>query len=277
MDIDDIVVLSPHTEPPKKDDAPFHADSTPSLHHPSLAASVAVIDPCDRFRQCVASCVSASTRFVVEGYTSVDEFFDHRKSPAPSIVMFCSRVRKHSATLGEISRLLNRNPSWQVVVLADAEDRGLLVDFLRLGARGVIPPSYPVKAVIEVLQTVLAGGTFAPFEDFPAGSPNSVRRLMPGNGGLTNREDQVVSLLRSGKPNKQIAYELGLSIGTVKIHLHNIMLKLGAHNRIQVLAYQGLIATPQPAVSYPALSAATDTGSIADLIHGATAGADNPA
>jgi DNA-binding NarL/FixJ family response regulator len=277
MDIDDVAVLSPHTEPLEIDDAPFHPDSTPSRHHSNPAASVAVIDPCDRFRQCVASCVSASTRFVVEGYTSVDEFLDHRKSPAPRIVMFCSRAGKHSATLGEISRLLNRNPSWQVVVLADAEDRGLLVDFLRLGARGVIPPSYPVKAVTEVLQTVLAGGTFAPFEDFPAGPPNSARRLMPGNGGLTNREDQVVSLLRSGKPNKQIAYELGLSIGTVKIHLHNIMLKLGAHNRIQVLAYQGLIATPQPAVSYPALSAAADTGSIAYLIHGAAAGADNPA
>ena len=277
MDIDDIVVLSPHTEPLEKDDAPFHPDSTPSRHHSNLAASVAVIDPCDRFRQCVASCVSASRRFLVEGYTSVDEFFAHRKSSAPCIVMFCSRVREHRATLSEISRLLNRNPSWQVLVLADAEDRGLLVDFLRLGVRGVIPPSYPVRVVIEVLQTVLAGGTFAPFEDFPAGSPNSVRRLMPGSGGLTNREDQVVSLLRSGKPNKQIAYELGLSIGTVKIHLHNIMQKLGAHNRIQVLAYQGLIATPQPAVSYPALSAATDTGSIADLIHGATARADNPA
>jgi DNA-binding NarL/FixJ family response regulator len=54
-------------------------------------------------------------------------------------------------------------------------------------------------------------------------------------GGLTAREAQIVELLRSGKPNKQIAFELDLSLGTVKVHLHNIMKKLGAHNRLQVL------------------------------------------
>jgi DNA-binding NarL/FixJ family response regulator len=67
-------------------------------------------------------------------------------------------------------------------------------------------------------------------------------RPAANGAGLTNREEQIVSHLRSGKSNKQIAYELDLSLGTVKVHLHNIMKKLGAHNRIQVLATQNPVA-----------------------------------
>ena len=51
---------------------------------------------------------------------------------------------------------------------------------------------------------------------------------------LTCRECDVVSKLRECKPNKIIAHELGMSISTVKVHIRNIMRKLGATNRMQV-------------------------------------------
>jgi DNA-binding NarL/FixJ family response regulator len=48
---------------------------------------------------------------------------------------------------------------------------------------------------------------------------------------FTEREKAVHERLRRGLPNKLIAYELGISIGTVKMHLHNLMTKLRVHNR----------------------------------------------
>ncbi len=48
---------------------------------------------------------------------------------------------------------------------------------------------------------------------------------------LTPRERQVAFLVTRGLSNKDVARELGLSEGTVKIHLHNIFRKLGAKNR----------------------------------------------
>jgi DNA-binding NarL/FixJ family response regulator len=52
---------------------------------------------------------------------------------------------------------------------------------------------------------------------------------------FTTREQDALSLIRQGKSNKQIAYELKLSESTVKVHVRNIMAKLKAHNRTQVV------------------------------------------
>jgi DNA-binding NarL/FixJ family response regulator len=45
----------------------------------------------------------------------------------------------------------------------------------------------------------------------------------------------VLSLLRLGKANKIIAYELGMSESTVKVHVRNIMRRMGATNRTQAV------------------------------------------
>lgn len=50
---------------------------------------------------------------------------------------------------------------------------------------------------------------------------------------LSQRELQVALALGKGKPNKIIAFELGVSETTVKSHVHSIMEKLGATNRVQ--------------------------------------------
>ena len=52
-----------------------------------------------------------------------------------------------------------------------------------------------------------------------------------GNARLTPRELDVVRLVSNGLPNKSIAHQLGLQVGTVKIHLHNIYKKLSVLNR----------------------------------------------
>ncbi len=54
---------------------------------------------------------------------------------------------------------------------------------------------------------------------------------------LTPRERQVAFLVTRGLSNKDVARELGLSEGTVKIHLHNIFQKLGAKNRYGLILH----------------------------------------
>src|SRR5438270_790129 len=48
---------------------------------------------------------------------------------------------------------------------------------------------------------------------------------------LTSREREVIPLVAQGLLNKQVARRLGVSEGTVKVHLHNIFQKTGVHNR----------------------------------------------
>jgi DNA-binding NarL/FixJ family response regulator len=58
---------------------------------------------------------------------------------------------------------------------------------------------------------------------------------VPETGPLTTRELAVLSLLRQGKANKIIAYELGISENTAKVHIRNILRKVGATNRTQAI------------------------------------------
>jgi ATP/maltotriose-dependent transcriptional regulator MalT len=53
---------------------------------------------------------------------------------------------------------------------------------------------------------------------------------------LTERERQVLQLIAEGMTNKEIAQELILSVGTVKVHAHNIYGKLGVSGRTQAIA-----------------------------------------
>lgn len=50
---------------------------------------------------------------------------------------------------------------------------------------------------------------------------------------LTNRERDILLLIRLGKTNKQVADELGVSVNTVKTHMKNLFAKLKVHNRTQ--------------------------------------------
>ena len=54
---------------------------------------------------------------------------------------------------------------------------------------------------------------------------------------LTERETEVMRLVAQGLSNKQIAETLLLSVGTVKIHVHNIYGKLGVSNRVDLTLY----------------------------------------
>jgi two-component system nitrate/nitrite response regulator NarL len=52
---------------------------------------------------------------------------------------------------------------------------------------------------------------------------------------LSHREQEVATLICNGLPNKLIANQLGLTVGTVKQHVHNILLKLKVHRRAQLI------------------------------------------
>jgi DNA-binding NarL/FixJ family response regulator len=62
---------------------------------------------------------------------------------------------------------------------------------------------------------------------------------------LTPREDQVAMLVARGLSNKEVAHELGVCGGTVKLHIHNILQKLGVRNRYGIIAGHVPLAWPR--------------------------------
>jgi DNA-binding NarL/FixJ family response regulator len=145
-----------------------------------------------------------------------------------------------SAATRNVSTICQAFPDIPLVLLSDAEEAGqpgTLRSALKSGAHGFIPTrTTGIAVTAAAFRFVKAGGTFAPVDllitaqrDTP-GLSEAARQSL-----LTPRQTEVLSLLQQGKANKIMAHELNMSESTVKVHVRNIMRKVGATNRTQAV------------------------------------------
>lgn len=100
--------------------------------------------------------------------------------------------------------------------------------FLKLGARGIVRKTAEAAAVMACLRAVAQGGTWMEETLFQQGHRSEDGRV---RSDLTVREQQVLELVEQGLRNKDIARQLGIRPGTVKIHLKHIFEKTGVRGR----------------------------------------------
>jgi DNA-binding NarL/FixJ family response regulator len=128
----------------------------------------------------------------------------------------------------------------RIVVLTVYQGEEDIYRALRAGAMCYMLKDSLPDDLVEVIRNVHAGGSPIP----PAIASQLARRLSQPT--LTEREQQVIELLASGKRSKEIAGSLGIAKDTVQIYLRNIFAKLKVHDRlsaITVAARRGLIRT----------------------------------
>jgi len=164
-----------------------------------------------------------------------------------------------------IDELRRRHPAVPVIVLSGYEDPAIMRGVLERGVLGFIPKAYSPDVMLSAVRLVLAGGVYVPpmlLSALPPGVVAGVPGAAPGAGAqspsprlggagsptlehlrkvLTERQVEVLQLLSQGKPNKLIGRSLGISEGTVKIHLAAIFRALNVRNRTEaVVAAQSL-------------------------------------
>ena len=164
-----------------------------------------------------------------------------------------------------VQALRQRSPDLPVIVVSGYEDPAVMRSALDHGARGYIPKAYSPEIMLSAVRLVLAGGVYVPpmllsgaaaevvlagvpaVADLPQ-APEARRSNAPTLDSLrtvlTERQVEVLQLLSQGKPNKLIGRALGISEGTVKIHLAAIFRALNVRNRTEaVIAAQALTRT----------------------------------
>jgi two-component system nitrate/nitrite response regulator NarL len=99
--------------------------------------------------------------------------------------------------------------------------------FLQAGARGILRKTAGLTTVLACLRSVAAGRSW--MEDCVFRDPGRAENYPRSE--LTAREQQVLELVEQGCKNKEIAVELGIRPGTVKIHLKHIFEKTGVRGR----------------------------------------------
>jgi DNA-binding NarL/FixJ family response regulator len=108
--------------------------------------------------------------------------------------------------------------------------RELAHQAMALGVRGILRKNLPIDLFLKCLHKVLEGEVWFEKSLTSAFFAAPVVRL-------SKREGQLVSLLAQGMKNKEIAYQLSLSEGTVKVYLSRLFEKLGVKDRFELALY----------------------------------------
>jgi two-component system, NarL family, nitrate/nitrite response regulator NarL len=140
-----------------------------------------------------------------------------------------------------VARDLHKSGDMPYVVLLTAQlHEDQLIEALHLGVRGFILKEMATKLLVECLRRVHAGGQWLEKDSANRAMAKLVRREAKGREVatlLTPREIEVVRMVAKGLTNKEIASELCIADGTVKIHLHNIYEKVKINRRAELVRF----------------------------------------
>ncbi len=150
--------------------------------------------------------------------------------------------------LEAIGRIHSTCPEVPIIIISAVFDPEILQKTFDIGVSGYVSKAFPNNIIMSAINLVIAGGMYIPPELLQLNLQNRtlpIRELIADlndnkkpvkeNNVLTPRQTEVVQCLSEGLSNKQIAYKLGLSEGTVKIHITLLMRALDVSNRVQAV------------------------------------------
>jgi DNA-binding NarL/FixJ family response regulator len=149
--------------------------------------------------------------------------------------------------LDVLRQMARSNAPTRAVVLTAAASDDEVLQAIRLGIRGLVLKESAPRTLVECVRRVYAGGQHIEPQfltramDASHQRPSGSRELAEV---LTPRELQIMRLVADGLRNKEIAQDLDISEGTVKIHLHNVYEKLNVDSRVELALMarsQGLV------------------------------------
>jgi DNA-binding NarL/FixJ family response regulator len=219
----------------------FMNGNTNGAHTPQMAPvpseSIRTVSVCDTqpvTMEGVRTLLSGSSDLqFLNASESLDQAMELAKDAPPDVLML-DKAFGIQAILDWLSPAADANgtvphgsPHTSIVVWGVSVSEAEALRFLQAGARGILRKTAGLPSIVACVRTVAAGRSWMEdcvFRDSGRGDryPRSE---------LTAREQQVLELVEQGCKNKEIAQELGIRPGTVKIHLKHIFEKTGIRGR----------------------------------------------
>jgi len=155
----------------------------------------------------------------------------------PDVVLLDMRMPGMDG-LGVLRQLRQAGLSMPISMLTTSSNEQDLVEALRSGAQGYLIKDMQPDELVVALRDIVAGKTVVAPDLAPV-----LAKVVQGEtvteqddspfDELTPRESEILGLLAEGQSNKTIARNLGISDGTVKLHVKAILRKLGVHSRVE--------------------------------------------
>jgi two-component system, NarL family, nitrate/nitrite response regulator NarL len=158
---------------------------------------------------------------------------------APFDLCLCDLVMPGADPLHGITHLQSIAPDMPVLVVTSQQDDTLMLALINAGVAGFVPKASTSPIISAAVTLALAGGRYLP--------PRIIGLAMalPAQANpLTPRQTEVIKAAAQGRTTKEIARDLGLAPSTVKTHLDQAMVTLGAKNRteaVRLAAQSGIV------------------------------------
>lgn len=201
---------------------------------------ILVVDDHALFRQGLAMLLSElyPESEILEAATSSAALDAAELNPDIKLVLLDLKLENGSGfdTLEKLSQGLSGTP---VAVVSASEDSRDIANSYRSGAKGYIVKSSTSEILRHALPLIMAGEIYIPSHAMslvtssPDVSPDTAAQSANADDvpRLTPRQQEILLLMAQGMQNRDIAAELGMLEGTVKVHVKSILQKLGVNNR----------------------------------------------
>ena len=204
--------------------------------------TIALVEDDPNLRETLAEIISSASDWqLVASYPDAEAALEGMKSACPQVVLMDIQLPGMSG-IECVGRLKAQHPEVlaAMVTLYDNNDR--IFDALAAGASGYLLKRDAPTKLRECLEDLLAGGS--PMSSAIARKVvQHFQKEPPAKNedhNLTPREKQILELLVKGGLYKEIAWDLGIGVETVRTHLHNIYAKLHVRTRTEaVVKYLG--------------------------------------
>lgn len=182
------------------------------------------------FREGLSTIISAQPdmRLVAVAATAADAIVAFRQR-RPDVTLMDVRLAGASG-IDALAAILQEFPDARIIVLTTVEGDAEIKRALRIGAAGYVLKSAPPNELLGAIRAVHGGRRVIPTD------VAAKLAVHYADDDLTRRELDVLSLIKEGHRNKQIADRLGIAETTVNFHIRNLVEKLGAHDRAHAVA-----------------------------------------
>lgn len=204
--------------------------------------TIALVEDDEALRETLADLISSSPSWqLVAAYPSAEAALEGMKETCPEVVLMDIQLPGMSG-IQCVAKLKELHPEAQVLMVTVYDNNDRIFDALAAGASGYLLKRDAPAKLLESLDDLLAGGSPMSsaiarkvVQRFQAAPPSK-----NDDHNLTPREKQILEQLVKGSLYKEIAWELGIGVETVRTHLHNIYAKLHVRTRTEaVVKYLG--------------------------------------
>jgi len=201
-----------------------------------MTARVLLADDHPMIRSAVTMLLEGTDFTVAAHAVSGESALAAIRDSSPDIVILDLAMRGGSG-LEVLRQIRSEKDERAVVILTAAIDDRSLAEALALGADGIVLKNSDPAYLLDCLESVRQGGRWL---DPELGERIAALDARDKQADLSPREGEIVALVAQGMRNREIALELGITEGTVKVYLHAIFEKLGVSNRTELAIRAGL-------------------------------------